>query len=70
MPTSCKKPPPIVKGDSPPKKHYYKYIIMMFTFILKTGGYLAYYCGYWTGRAIFSMLRDDPALILLLPKYL
>ena len=70
MPTSCKKPPPIVKGDSPPKKHYYNRYIIMLSFIFSTAGYLAYYGGYWTFRAILSMLRDDPAAILLLPKYL
>lgn len=69
MPTSCKNPPPIVKA-APTQKHYYSKYIIMLSFIFSTGGYIAYYACYWAGRAIFSMLREDPAAILLLPKYL
>ena len=42
----------------------------MLSLIFSTGGYIAYYACYWSGRAILSMLRDDPSAILLLPKYL
>ena len=66
---SCISPPPIFKSNSTPKHYYNRYIIML-SFIFSTAGYLAYYGGYWTFRAILSMLRDDPAAILLLPKYL
>jgi hypothetical protein len=41
----------------------------MLSFIFSTGGYIAYYACYWSVRALFSILKDDPAAILLLPKY-
>ena len=39
------------------------------SFILSAAGYVIYYTGYWTLRAMYSMVTTDPAVILLLPKY-
>ena len=41
----------------------------MISYILTATGYIVYYTGYWTLRAMYNMVTADPAVILLLPKY-
>ena len=42
---------------------------MLFTLLVKTAGYVAYYTIYYSARCVYNMLIADPSMILL-PEYL